>query len=721
MDNGPTSTDTDDTGSSSHDNDQEELFDLTESTDTDGLFDKILSDFLLDIDDLRDDEDVVDAEEGSSTQTVARATDDSSNTASTLDDPLPPLPIIDVHCHIHGMSLSRSKASLKSFEQHGIFNGNDLSTEKKRKAYIKSVTSYHQKTVKYRSQGGLLNFAHWNFGNDPWVAKKIIQSTQRFQDETDQFDIAHPVVISPMLLDFAYTPLGTSSASKGSKFRRSGNSMKESEAREEETTDTGIFYFSKNEKTQKNHRFFIRDTTHFEHQIEVLHLMAKLWPGQIMPFCPYDPRRPDCLDHVKKALDTQAYVGVKLYARCGWMPYDNDILHGKKVGKILDDRLDEFYTYVTANDIPILNHTSPTGHPAEGALVFPWRMTPDASDTDREEAQAFSPVPYPPTNWVKPDRFVKGRTKKQKSIDKMTYELNSYAYYCLYDQLTTSPYSWETVLEKYPKLRLCLAHFGSKLGVYAHPRYKVDSQAAREDCETLLIKNPMIAGASGHRTFKDYFKKGAIFNRNDDHAQEAADTLFANGTDWANWVDKWETAYPDDWNTRITKLVTKYDNVYADLSFITGNGDSICDIIGPLFEDALNQRADAGRLFDKCMIGTDWYMTELAGLSPCDFWRLVQKACKIEPALFENVPDVEKPKRMKVWERWASKNAFTFLNVKPRLNGSGMDKLATAYGCETNKLPSWWKTLEKFYDEPEDIEPPEPDAGWTVSPLHEEK
>ena len=305
--------------------------------------------------------------------------------------------------------------------------------------------------------------------------------------------------------------------------------------------------------------------------------------------------------------------------------------------------------------------------------------------------------------------YVRNRSKKERSLEKLSFELTGFGYYCLYDQLTTSPYSWEPVLKKYPKLRLCFAHFGSKLGAYV--RYDVKSDAAKADCDLLLHKNPMISGATGERSFKDYFKKGAVRNRydkkiKDDFAQESADTLLAPKTEWDDWLNKWAAVYPDDWSTRITKLVTEYENVYTDISFITGNGSSFNDIVGPIFQDALEQRKGAGRLFDKCMIGTDWYMTEMASLSPADFWRLVEKACKMDKATFSQLPDLERIKRTKVWDQWATKNALRYLNIKPRLGGAGMDKLVSAYGCTVDKLPPWWKTLEKFYDKPEKIEPP---------------
>ena len=713
MDSGPTSQNPNPDIPVSDLDDDDELYDISNPDDPDTIFSEVLTDGTLDIDFVRRDELVADPLSASATKAVPRATGDESQTASTLDEPLARLPIVDAHCHIHGVSLSKSRGAIKTFEQHGLFNGNDLRNEKKRKAYVKSLSDYYAKSEEKYSVRAVKarQFGHWNFKDDPWVAKKIINSTQRFQDATDRQEIGNPVMIVPMLLDFGYTPLGTSVASKAAKVKGSGDSMKEPDARKDEKPDTKINYFSKSDRSAKNHRFFTRDDDMFKYQIEILHLMAKLWPGQIMPFCPYDPRRPKCLDFVKAAMDTQSYVGVKLYARCGWMPYGNAAMHGPDVGDTLDRRLDEFYTYVTANDIPILNHTSPTGHPPDGALVFPWRFTSEATNSDRDEASGYSPVGYPPSHWTMPDRFVKGRTKGQRSLEKMRYELTGFGYYCLYDQLTTSPYAWETVLKLYPKLRLCFAHFGSKLAVYANPRYRINSQAAQADCELLLQKNPMVAGATGDRTFKDFFVKGAVHIRRDkkirdNHAQESADTLLAPGTEWGDFLDKWAEKYPDDWSTKITELVTKYDNVYTDMSYLTGNGDSFNDLVGPIFQDALDQRAKAGRLFDKLMIGTDWYMTEISDLSPGDFWTLVENACKMDRAHFEELPRDEQRKRTKVWEHWATKNALRFLNVKPRLGGSGMDKLVNAYGCTMDELPPWWKTLENFYDNPEPIEPP---------------
>ena len=56
--------------------------------------------------------------------------------------------------------------------------------------------------------------------------------------------------------------------------------------------------------------------------------------------------------------------------RTGWMPYQNADMHGD-AGPALDARLDALYAFCQEHDVPILNHTSPTGFPPEDLLVLP--------------------------------------------------------------------------------------------------------------------------------------------------------------------------------------------------------------------------------------------------------------------------------------------------------------------------------------------------------------
>jgi len=46
--------------------------------------------------------------------------------------------------------------------------------------------------------------------------------------------------------------------------------------------------------------------------------------GRIMPFYAVDPRPPDPVESVKKAIESQGFVGVKLYPPMGYKPIGND-------------------------------------------------------------------------------------------------------------------------------------------------------------------------------------------------------------------------------------------------------------------------------------------------------------------------------------------------------------------------------------------------------------
>ena len=46
--------------------------------------------------------------------------------------------------------------------------------------------------------------------------------------------------------------------------------------------------------------------------------------GRIMPFYAVDPRAPDPVESVKKAIESQGFVGVKLYSPMGYKPIGND-------------------------------------------------------------------------------------------------------------------------------------------------------------------------------------------------------------------------------------------------------------------------------------------------------------------------------------------------------------------------------------------------------------
>lgn len=113
------------------------------------------------------------------------------------------------------------------------------------------------------------------------------------------------------------------------------------------------------------------DRDKFEYTYDMLSKVAIENAYEMWPMIPFDPRRPDALTHVKKGINELGFVGIKLYSRCGWMPYNNDEIHGMARGRTLDQRLDALYEYVVEEDLPMLNHTSPGGFPPNSLIRLP--------------------------------------------------------------------------------------------------------------------------------------------------------------------------------------------------------------------------------------------------------------------------------------------------------------------------------------------------------------
>jgi predicted TIM-barrel fold metal-dependent hydrolase len=107
------------------------------------------------------------------------------------------------------------------------------------------------------------------------------------------------------------------------------------------------------------------------------------------------------LDHIKTAVRTQGFVGVKIYPPCGFVPYGNAHLRefSAGFGQQLDDALDALYTWCVDEDVPILTHAS--------------------------DGNSF----YPDSAW------------------------------------RAAPWGWKHALEKHPNLRVCFGHFGHLNGI----------------------------------------------------------------------------------------------------------------------------------------------------------------------------------------------------------------------------------------------------------------
>jgi len=146
----------------------------------------------------------------------------------------------------------------------------------------------------------------------------------------------------------------------------------------------------------------------FKIQLEKLAEVSNNNP-HLIPFVHIDPRRENTLELLKYAIEELNFKGVKMYPSLGYFPYDN--------------RLDDIYSYCNDNNIPIITHGSP-----------------------------YNPVHYKGKKkqikkWLKDAKLPVDYSKKSKKGLCSNF---------------TNPLNWKFVVEKFPNLKICLAHFGSE-------------------------------------------------------------------------------------------------------------------------------------------------------------------------------------------------------------------------------------------------------------------
>ncbi len=128
--------------------------------------------------------------------------------------------------------------------------------------------------------------------------------------------------------------------------------------------------------------------TSLPNQVEVMSQISVLLTGRVHGFAPFCPFREamtvdssgmgDAMRLVRRAIETQGFIGVKLYPPMGFAPWGNT---GKTVwkakaslpaaaadtdfGKRLDSAMQSLFTYCVANDVPVMAHTNHSNGPYE--------------------------------------------------------------------------------------------------------------------------------------------------------------------------------------------------------------------------------------------------------------------------------------------------------------------------------------------------------------------
>ncbi|MFW9923649.1 MAG: amidohydrolase family protein [Candidatus Thorarchaeota archaeon] len=147
-------------------------------------------------------------------------------------------------------------------------------------------------------------------------------------------------------------------------------------------------------------------------QLNELSTLKKKYPENVYPFIGIDPRRNNITDLVKEYVENHQFCGLKLYPPLGYFPYD--------------DRLTPIYKYAEQKGLPVIAHSSKSG--------------PIYCRSKKKVIMQTITAGIDPATGLKVDF----RKKDKKEL-------------CNY---FTHPLNYKILLEKFPKLKICLAHFG---------------------------------------------------------------------------------------------------------------------------------------------------------------------------------------------------------------------------------------------------------------------
>lgn len=137
-------------------------------------------------------------------------------------------------------------------------------------------------------------------------------------------------------------------------------------------------------------------------QLEALARLQKRHPGILLPFVCADPRRSDVLDVVRHYVEGHGFAGIKAYPSLGFWPSDA--------------RLDPVWAYAEEQGLPVLTHCSRGGIFYKGRITDELRIHPRTGAVER---------------------------RRKRVTERLA-----------------DPTNWTDVLDRFPGLRLCLAHYG---------------------------------------------------------------------------------------------------------------------------------------------------------------------------------------------------------------------------------------------------------------------
>lgn len=267
--------------------------------------------------------------------------------------------------------------------------------------------------------------------------------------------IFSPAMIMPMDMDFAHIagyPPESSTIYHEGKFDKwittglPGMYPGAMPTQPTKITVEGVYYYDRKEAVATEDKGILVDVSHerpnqvwvhqrYKEQIDSTITAIKKNPWYLIPMFHYDPRRwckasggdfedkewfygpwDEPFKYIATLKNAGIFIGFKMYPPLGYKPLDPRLPH-----------LEKFYARCEAEGIPILTHCSPGGMTTHEAKFY---HAYDKADLSKRPTRIVSCTYNPCTP--------------------LGYFFDEYVH----------PKNWRPVLMKYPKLKLCLAHFG---------------------------------------------------------------------------------------------------------------------------------------------------------------------------------------------------------------------------------------------------------------------
>jgi len=357
------------------------------------------------------------------------------------------------------------------------------------------------------------------------------------------------------------------------------------------------------------------EKNNFQNQIDELETIARKC-NRVKPFLGIDARRAtkqDLVALVKEKIvsDGALFAGIKLYAPTGFSPTDPVLFADGGI-----------YELCEKEGIPITVHNSSEGFSTHANSV----RVNGLVNLNNQLVQIDNEI----VRFGTPFFSLRMRT----AIKERALTLNH-------------PKIWRKVFEKYPNLKLDLAHFGGKAELSKFVNSEIDkTRLTSSEFASLLdlFDDEVIIDL----VIKSYQKREMKFKNKPVRVVYVLDKKMADDDRRILWEALYQVGWQDNWSRTILDIISTFPNAYTDVSCFTDGEtvDNVYSIKRPLTNFKANvydQLPDSVK--NKILYGSDFFFVLLFGPTMENYI-----------AEFKEVFGTE-------FDRIASRNPERFLNI----------------------------------------------------------